>query len=188
MKDFNVAEDKINIDDILDNRLSGWDGSSNPFASGDMKLNQDGADPLFQLDSNGLGNSYVIVVRMVNTTATSFSEANFQVNPTFEQGYNSDGSGVIGSPFNGSAAAKAITGTHGDDLINRFAGMTRFWAAMALTMTALMVAPITTLLLMAMMVTCYLVVVVAVMICLCLKLATVLMSSMIFRPGQAPMM
>ena len=59
--------------------LSGWDGSSNPFGSGFLRLQQDGADTLLQWDQDGDvgGSDWETLVVFENTDADEFTDANF---------------------------------------------------------------------------------------------------------------
>ncbi|MCG6560775.1 Ig-like domain-containing protein, partial [Ruegeria sp. 1NDH52C] len=100
--DFDPAHDLLNIDAILNGPITGWDGNANPFGAGFMRLQQDGADTLLQVDLDGGGDNYVTVAILQNTTATDFSEANFF--PPY--------------PPDGSApAGMSLTGTSGDDTL-----------------------------------------------------------------------
>ena len=56
--DFNVAEDQIQFDSYLSQQLQGWDGASNPFGAGFLRLIDDGnGNALFQVDTNGGGDT-----------------------------------------------------------------------------------------------------------------------------------
>ena len=92
------------------NQLSGWDGSSNPFGSGFIRLFQDGADTLFQIDRDGgsLTDDYATVVRFQNTNANDFITSNFS------PAYPTDGSGISGQAISGTGT---VSGTIGDDSI-----------------------------------------------------------------------
>ena len=75
-------------DGALLSLLSGWDGSSNPFGSGFLRLQQSGADTLLQWDQDGAagGANWETLVVFQNTTADDFTDANFV------PGYDPDGS------------------------------------------------------------------------------------------------
>lgn len=120
--DFNVAEDTVLIDYLVSNRLSGWDGASNPFGAGFMRLTQNATDALLQVDLNGGGNSYVTMVTFQNADATDFTSANFLINAASVQGYSPDGSGVFGQTVTGTSAGETLDGTVGDDVINAMEG------------------------------------------------------------------
>src|SRR5690606_30704613 len=57
--------------------LAGWNGTSNPFAQGFLRLVQDGADTLLQLDGNGGGDGYRTIVRFESVAAVGFTSAHF---------------------------------------------------------------------------------------------------------------
>ena len=70
--------DRVELTQIL-NGLTGYAGT-NPFgSSGFLRLVQDGADTLLQVDQNGTtgGGSFTTLLRFQNTTATSFTSDNF---------------------------------------------------------------------------------------------------------------
>ena len=91
--------------------LSGWSGSTNPFGEGYVRLVQDGADTLFQVDRNGGGDSYVTKLRFQNTQAASFTAADFG-------GYPPDGSPPPGQTIVGTAESDVLEGTVGADTIS----------------------------------------------------------------------
>ena len=84
--------------------LENFDNDANPFASGHLALVQDGADTLFQVDSDGSdgATSARTVVRLENTQANAFTAENL------------DGMPPDGSPLNG----EIITGTEGNNNLN----------------------------------------------------------------------
>ncbi|MEZ5908176.1 MAG: tandem-95 repeat protein [Hyphomicrobiaceae bacterium] len=71
--------DVVNLDYVINNNLTGWDGSTNPFdpSVGFLQLIQSGADVLLQIDPNGGGNDWRNLVVFQNTTLASFTDANF---------------------------------------------------------------------------------------------------------------
>jgi Ca2+-binding RTX toxin-like protein len=93
-------------------QLSGWDGSSNPFGAGFLRLVQNGADTDLQWDQNGGGDAYVTMVVFQNTTATGFTSDNFL------PGYPPTGTGITGSTITGTSGDDTLTGTIGDDVID----------------------------------------------------------------------
>ena len=112
--------DKINITPILSN-LSGYAGA-NPFGSGFLRLVQDGADTLLQVDQDGAtgGTSFATVLVLQNTTATSFTADNFTPAwPT--DGSTPPGQTILGTPLSDQGVT-AINGTIGDDIIDALAG------------------------------------------------------------------
>ncbi|HYD23824.1 MAG TPA: Ig-like domain-containing protein [Croceibacterium sp.] len=98
--------------------LTGWDGSSNPFGSGFLRLQQSGADTVLEWDHDGDtgGSSFETLVVFQNTTAGDFTEANFF------PAYPPDGSAPAGETITGTADSESLTGTVGDDTIDGLAG------------------------------------------------------------------
>jgi VCBS repeat-containing protein len=98
--------------------LSGWDGGSNPFGSGFLRLQQDGADTLLQWDRDGDGadSDWETLVVFQNTDPDDFTEANFT------PAYHPDGSAPAGQTITGTDDSEALTGTFGNDAITALAG------------------------------------------------------------------
>ena len=105
-------------DGALLSLLSGWDGSSNPFGSGFLRLQQSGADTLLQWDQDGTagGANWETLVVFQNTDADDFTDANFV------PGYDPDGSAPAGQTITGTEDGETLTGTIGDDTINALGG------------------------------------------------------------------
>ena len=105
-------------DGALLSLLSGWDGSSNPFGSGFLRLQQSGADTLLQWDQDGTagGANWETLVVFQNTDADDFTDANFV------PGYDPDGSAPAGETITGTEDDDTLTGTIGDDTINALGG------------------------------------------------------------------
>jgi VCBS repeat-containing protein len=98
--------------------LSGWDGSSNPFGDGFLRLQQSGSDTVLQWDRDGTagGASWETIAVFQNTTASTFTAANFG------PGYAPDGSAPAGQTITGTDAGQTLNGTLGDDTINALGG------------------------------------------------------------------
>jgi VCBS repeat-containing protein len=105
-------------DGALLSLLSGWDGSSNPFGSGFLRLQQSGADTLLQWDRDGTagGSNWETLAVFQNTDADDFTEANFV------PGYDPDGSAPAGQTITGTAGDDTLIGTIGDDTIDGLGG------------------------------------------------------------------
>ena len=74
--DFVTGTDKLSMDFYLANVLQGWDKVTNPFATGHLKLVQNGADTDLMLDRDGSavnGYSFAKLLTFANTTATNFT-------------------------------------------------------------------------------------------------------------------
>ncbi len=111
--------DRINLNGLLTAiSANGWDGSSNPFGSGFLRLVQDGADTLVQWDLNGAtgGSSWDSLYRLQNTTATNLTAENFVGD------WRPDGSGIAGATLTVSAGNDPLVGTFGDDVLVGNAG------------------------------------------------------------------
>ncbi|MFW8637503.1 beta strand repeat-containing protein [Cribrihabitans pelagius] len=115
--DFSTAEDSVDIDYFINQQLSGWDGASNPFGAGFLRLVQDGADVLLEADLNGGGDNYLGLIRFQGTSAGDFTDANFLIDLGTGEGYRPDGGGVNGGAFPGTAGDDSIVGLFGDDTI-----------------------------------------------------------------------
>ena len=109
--------DVLDINSIL-SLLSGWDGSTNPFAAGFLRLVQNGANTDLQRDSNGAtgGTVWTTIVTLQNVSASSLTVANFA------PGYPPDGSLPLGQIITGTSGTDNLTGTPGDDTINALGG------------------------------------------------------------------
>jgi VCBS repeat-containing protein len=105
-------------DGALLSLLIGWDGSSNPFGSGYLRLQQSGADTLLQWDQNGAtgGAAWETLAVFQNSNAGDFTEANFV------PGYDPDGSAPAGETITGTEDDDTLTGTIGDDTIDGLGG------------------------------------------------------------------
>ncbi len=112
--DFTVG----NAGDILDLPLAlfiaqGWDRITNPFATGHLFLEQDGADTLVRFDYDGSapGTEQFTLVRLQGVTASSLTAANFN-------GYNPTGAASSYQIATGTSGNDVLTGSFGNDTIN----------------------------------------------------------------------
>jgi Ca2+-binding RTX toxin-like protein len=98
--------------------LEGWDGSSNPFGSGFLRLQQSGADTVLQWDRDGAagGSAWDTLVLFENTTAGDFTEANFA------PGYDPGGAVPTGETITGAADSDTLKGTIGNDTFDALGG------------------------------------------------------------------
>jgi len=67
------AEDVLNLNEAIA-RNTGWDGSGNPFATGEVRLVQNGSDTLVELRANG---SYQTIFMLQNVQASTLTASNF---------------------------------------------------------------------------------------------------------------
>jgi Ca2+-binding RTX toxin-like protein len=108
--------DRVDINNIL-SYSSGYAGDTDPFATGYLRLHQNGADTEFQWDQDGTGGGSTWKTLMVfqGTTATSFTQSNF--NPA----YNPDGTS-LGLTVTGTDNGETLQGTVNNDTINALDG------------------------------------------------------------------
>lgn len=100
--------------------LTGWDGSSNPFAAtqGFLRLRQDGTDTVLEWDRDGTagGANWETLAVFQNRSVASFTDANFS------PAYPPDGSTPAGQTITGTNGNDTLNGTVGDDVINALLG------------------------------------------------------------------
>jgi VCBS repeat-containing protein len=99
------------------NYLDGWEYGVNPFAAGYLRLVQNGADTVLEVDQDAAGVDVTWSSLMVfkNTTVGSFTHDNFS------PGYNPDGSG-LGPTINGTEGDDELYGSMDSDIINGLGG------------------------------------------------------------------
>lgn len=105
------AGDKLLLNSYLVNTLQGWDQNSNPFATGHLKLVQDGSSTLLQVDRDGAAgtaSSFFTLATFQNTNAATLSAQNL--------------GGYTAPTATGTAAADVFTGSAAQDVINGGAG------------------------------------------------------------------
>jgi Ca2+-binding RTX toxin-like protein len=110
--------DTVDLNAILDT-LSGYPGGSPFGASGYLRLVQDGADTLLQIDSDAAGSngsSFTAILRFQNTDAGLFTIDNFR--PDFSP----DGSPPVGRTITGTNEADTLNGGAGNDFIDALEG------------------------------------------------------------------
>ncbi|WP_121628985.1 Ig-like domain-containing protein [Tropicibacter alexandrii] len=121
--DFAVGEDVVLFGDFLVQQLSGWDGASNPFGAGYLRLSDDGlGNSVLEIDRSGGGDSYQQLMIFEGVAPDDLSAANFLIDLPSGAGYEPDGSGVNGSTQVGTVAAETLTGSIGDDNLQGVAG------------------------------------------------------------------
>lgn len=96
-------------------KLNGWGLSSDPFATGQYWLEQDGNSTVLKFDADGDGIGGKVLMKFLGTDATSFTAANFGgFNPVVQEptGGTEDADTLIGTD-----EADQIAGRGGDDII-----------------------------------------------------------------------
>lgn len=120
--------DRIDVTDWLANSVGDFRG--NPFASGHLRLRQDGADLLLEWDRDGNGADYAFAtaLRLLDTPSSLMTAANFE--PGFDPaGTVLPGSLIVGTEgadaINAQASSAGVTGglaTGADDTIRGLGG------------------------------------------------------------------
>jgi Ca2+-binding RTX toxin-like protein len=98
--------------------LRGWDGISNPFGSGFLRLEQSDSDTLLLWDRDGTGRRWAWETLVVFRNAESRAFTDFN----FDPGYHPDGSPLKGRTIIGTKEADSLTGTSEDDSIDALGG------------------------------------------------------------------
>ncbi|WP_397580653.1 calcium-binding protein [Sphingorhabdus sp.] len=110
--DFATGTDTLSIDYFLERALQGWNKVTNPFATGHLKIVQNGADTDLMIDRDGAAaNDYNFakLVTFENRAVATFT--------TSELGYAPDGSADIGKTIIGSVEDDFLIGTNSDDVV-----------------------------------------------------------------------
>ena len=106
--------DALDTTVVLRSAAYGYDGS-NPFGSaGYLRLRQEGADTVVEMDRNGGADTFIEIARLEGVIASALTASNF--------GFNPDGSPAPGQSLIGTAAADTMTGLIGADTIQGLAG------------------------------------------------------------------
>ncbi|NFV79224.1 tandem-95 repeat protein [Magnetospirillum aberrantis] len=110
--------DVIDLASFQETYLHAWDGQSNPFGTGSLRVVQSGNDTLLQVDTDGYGGTaqWQSLAVLLGVKASDLTAANFF------PGYEPDGSGVYGASLTGGSGADILTGTVGDDVLSGGAG------------------------------------------------------------------
>jgi Ca2+-binding RTX toxin-like protein len=106
--------DAIDLAAYASAHLSGWNGTDNPFATGHLRLLQQGADTLVQADTNGGGDAFTTLARLEGVSSLDLTAANlgYAPQPTVSGDTTSDTfEWAPGSP------ATSVDGGAGSDLV-----------------------------------------------------------------------
>ena len=91
-----------------------WNGTDNPFTSGHLRLLQDGAATLLQIDTNGGGDSFSTVVRLQDTSSLALTAANLGYAPPAAAAGGASADTFTWAP--GSVASTVDGGSGTDDV------------------------------------------------------------------------
>ena len=108
--EFGASGDRVEIAGLLASTMTTWDGNSNPFASGYLRLTQSGDNLLLQLDTDGTatGDSFSTILTFDGAQESNVIDANFDFAPS--------GAAATGGTITVSSGT-AVTGTVGADTI-----------------------------------------------------------------------
>src|SRR6185369_11705407 len=111
--------DVLSLNNVLSS-LAGWDGSSNPFGAGLLRLTQSGDDTLlerFMPAPPPIGvDTWVTMAKLLGVDADTLTAGNFSPS------YDPSGGAIAGATIDGGAGNDLLIGTSGDDSISGFAG------------------------------------------------------------------
>jgi Ca2+-binding RTX toxin-like protein len=129
--DFEVGDagDKFEMTDFLNRGLTGYTANSNAFASGHLRLVQNGTDLQLQADRDGAGavNSFVTVFTISNGYTGGFTAFNFDgfIGGLTLTGFDTNET-ITGASANdvlsGGGGADLLVGLAGNDVLNGGAG------------------------------------------------------------------
>lgn len=117
--DFKVGSDRVSLTGFLQNALSGWNGVTNPFTTGHVKLVQSGTDTLLQVDRDGTGTgaAFTTLVTFSNTSAGAFSVRELGYEPPAQTVQTITGTSG-NDTLNGTDGADVVRGLEGSDTLN----------------------------------------------------------------------
>jgi Ca2+-binding RTX toxin-like protein len=102
------AGDQLSLQGYFAGSVTAWDGATNPFAAGYLRLVQSGSSALLEIDRNGGGDAYELFVTFQNADALTFTGFNLG-------GFPSDGSLMAATVTTGTAGNDNRVGTGGAD-------------------------------------------------------------------------
>jgi Ca2+-binding RTX toxin-like protein len=115
VSDFSPADgDVVDFVEFASAVFANWDGSSNPFGTGLMRLLQSGSDTLLQIDRSNGGGSWRTIVTFQNLAPSAFTAASLN-------GFSPDGSPTPGITLVGTPNPDSLTGGGGGDTIDGLA-------------------------------------------------------------------
>lgn len=105
-----VSSDRLEFANLLKYVAPTWDGTSNPFTAGYLRLEQSGADTLVQVNPSSVPGNFSTVLRLLGVQAST-------VNADMLGGFDPAGGLVTGLTLTGGADADVLSGSSGDDLL-----------------------------------------------------------------------
>ncbi len=106
------AEDRIvGLSEVLFYAIGPWDGVANPFATGQLRLLQDGADTLLQRNYLGIGDAWTTILTFDDTDASTLTAARLD-------GFDPTGAAAAAQSLDGTAAGEELYGGQGDDVVH----------------------------------------------------------------------
>ena len=107
--------DVIDMAAFLTAKLTaGWNGTDNPFTTGHLRLVQDGAATLIQIDVNGGGDGFATVVRLDDTSSLALTAANLGYAPPSAAAGGTTGDSFEWTP---DSPATVVDGGAGVDVV-----------------------------------------------------------------------
>jgi serralysin len=118
--DFQAGADGDRFDQVWlpQNLLSGWDGTSNPFAQDYLRLAQSGADTLILYDADADGSGHRSLARLSSLDATQLTAFNLLYAPGAVAIAGTAGNDTV----RGTTAAEELFGLDGSDFMDGGAG------------------------------------------------------------------
>ena len=111
------TSDRVDLDTFLRDTLLGWNGLSNPFADGYLRLVQSGPDALLQLDRDGSAGSVHGYATLLAFDAFMASDLT-----AWQLGYDPAGLVAARAVDDGGTGNDRLTGSTGNDLIRGLDG------------------------------------------------------------------
>ena len=109
------AGDRLDVLDYFKAELSSWDGGGNPFQSGYLKLDQQGADAILSIDETGGTAGFRPLIVFQNVSASDLTPENLG-------GYGPGGV-IAGQTIHGTPGSDNLVGTIGNDTIDGGGGV-----------------------------------------------------------------
>jgi len=109
-----ASGDRLDLEDVLDARTN-WDGATNPFTSGHVRVVQDGVAGVIEIDANGGGDSWIPLIRLENTSSLQLDGINIGWTPPPLVTGGSSGDEFAWSP---GSPADTVDGGDGVDVVS----------------------------------------------------------------------